>query len=208
MARFVIMVLVALSMLGCDSEDRYYCVAEGPPPDIGCFLCRGGDCWRQDPPERSACVTDTDCEAGAQCSSRGCVELCTDDAHCPLGTACTEEGLCLNPTETDPSPAPDPTADPSPGGPDGPSEPEGFCPTTPCQEGRLCLDGECRTPCDTDEDCAAVDASIRFCRSVVGRRLCLRSGEALSRCQLAIDCAFGELCEEGNCVAASGASAP
>jgi hypothetical protein len=67
----------------------------------------------------------------------------------------------------------------------------------------VCRRGQCRTPCDTDDQCARIDATIRFCAPVEGENLCVRSIEVLAECQLNIDCGLGDECVDGTCVEAS-----
>ena len=148
---------------------------EGPVEDRGCFLCRDGSCFEQSPPERDPCVSSVDCALGEICTDMGCIGQCSDPIECPIGTTCDASGLCLNPNEPDPTPREDepPVDDPPVDDPPDDPEPTGFCPETECQSGRVCRDGQCRTPCVTDDDCARVDSKIRFCRDVEGELLCV-----------------------------------
>jgi hypothetical protein len=67
----------------------------------------------------------------------------------------------------------------------------------------VCRKGQCRTPCETDDQCARIDATIRFCEPVEGENLCVRSSEVLAECQLNIDCGLGDECVDGSCVDAT-----
>ena len=53
------------------------------------------------------------------------------------------------------------------------------------------------------DECARIDATIRFCEPVEGENLCVRSSEVLAECQLNIDCGLGDECVDGSCVDAS-----
>ncbi|MGB5813485.1 MAG: hypothetical protein WBG86_23315 [Polyangiales bacterium] len=275
MTRFAILCVAALGLLGCDDDTLYFCTADGPPADRGCFLCRGDDCQPQAPPTRSICMDAVDCAVGEVCTNLGCTRECTEEFDCGIGTTCIDN-LCRNPIEPTPvivtsedpapSPAPDPPTgqcqfnfecgdsrvcvdgqclftcidEPCPGTqqcrdgacrpcmdqtcltncsddveceaheycsdfqcmPD--TRPQTFCPENDCQPGRVCRNGQCRTPCDTNDECARIDATIRFCASVGSENLCVRSVEVLAECQLNIDCGLGDECADGACVTTSG----
>jgi len=272
MKRFGLLSIASLflfsGLLGCNNDTRYFCVADGPISDRGCFLCRGDECDEQPAPTRIICMDDVDCAVGELCSDVGCLRECTEAQDCAIGTTCID-GLCLNPTEPQPElvsetkpdppvilcqfnfecgesricidgqclftcidqPCPD-TQQCTDGAcrpctdetcltncsddtqcadyeycsqfqciPD--TRPETFCPENECQPGRVCRRGQCRTPCDTDDQCARIDATIRFCAPVEGENLCVRSIEVLAECQLNIDCGLGDECVDGTCVKAS-----
>ena len=270
MKRFGILIIVFLGVAGCRDDSRYFCIADGPLSDRGCFLCRGEECEPQPAPERSVCMANQDCAVGEVCTSVGCVAGCEDEFDCPIGTTCGDNRLCMNPLEDDPDPMPD-DSDPStflcqfnfecgdsricidgeclqtciegpcPGTQqciDGTcrpctdatcltnctedaeceaneycssfqcvldTRPEPFCPENDCQPGRVCVRGQCRTPCETDDECARIDTTIRFCAPVSGQDLCVRSSEVLAECQLSIDCGLGEDCVDGACTLRSDA---
>ncbi len=257
MRRIGILFTALFGLAGCNDDATYVCVTEGPLDARGCFLCRGDDCTPQPPPDRAICLADEDCAVGEVCTGMGCVAECTDASTCPIGTTCSTSGLCLNPTEEEPSAAPFrcqfnfecgdaricidgdclqtcleapcPDGQECIGGACRPctdqaclasctedaecaeheycsgfqcvpdTRPEQFCPEHECQPGRICLRGQCRTPCESDEQCARTDAVIRFCAPVEGQNLCVRSIEVLAECQLSIDCGLGEECVDGAC---------
>ena len=127
------------------------------------------------------CPENQDCRDGAcrPCLDDACLTNCADDTDCAEGEYCS--GFqCLPDTR-----------------------PSTFCPENDCQPGRVCRRGQCRTPCETDDQCARIDATIRFCASVQGENLCVRSSEVLAECQLNIDCGLGDECVDGACVAMS-----
>jgi len=125
----------------------------------------------------SPCPDTQQCVAGAcrPCTDDTCLTRCTEDANCEEHEYCSSF-QCIPDTR-----------------------PEQFCPENECQPGRLCVRGQCRTPCETDEECARIDASIRFCAPVEEQNLCVRSSEVLAECQLNIDCGLGEECVDGSC---------
>ena len=271
MKRLGILFIALAGVAGCNDDSRYVCISDGPLSDRGCFICRGDECDPQAAPPRTTCLAEVDCAVDEVCTTIGCVAQCGDQYDCPIGTTCTEGGLCLNPLEGDPAlqgePDPQPDPDPEPFDcqfnfecadgricidgdclltcldspcpdtqqcvagacrpctdescltnctedaecgeleycsgfqciPD--TRPEQFCPENECQPGRVCVRGQCRTPCETDEQCARIDATIRFCAPVDEMNLCVRSSEVLAECQLNIDCGLGEECVDGACVA-------
>ena len=266
MKRFGILFIALFGVAGCNDDSRYVCISDGPLSDRGCFICRGDECAPQPPPERTLCLAEDDCAVGEICTTMGCAAECEDAYECPVGTTCSESGLCLNPLEEEPSEQ-EPEQEPEPQALrcqfnfecgdsricidgeclstclDGPcpgtqqcvagacrpcteetcltsctqdsecaeqeycssfqcipdTRPEQFCPENECQPGRVCVRGQCRTPCDTDDQCARIDATIRFCAPVEEMNLCVRSSEVLAECQLNIDCGLGEECVDGAC---------
>lgn len=122
-------------------------------------------------PETQQCV-DGACRP---CTDQSCLSSCAEDTDCGAEEYCSSF-QCIPDTR-----------------------PTQFCPEHECQEGRLCIRGQCRTPCETDEQCARIDATIRFCAPVDGQKLCVRSSEVLAECQLNIDCGLGEECVDGAC---------
>ena len=267
MKRIGILIITLFGVAGCDDDSRYFCIADGPLSDRGCFLCRGDECDAQPAPERTLCTNEADCANDEICTNIGCVAQCTDLYDCPIGTDCGDNGLCLNPLEEEPEPQEAPGPDPfrcqfnfecgdericidgdclmtclDAPCPDSQqcvagacrpctdqtcltncsddtqcaeheycdafqcvpdTRPEQFCPENDCQPGRVCVRGQCRTPCETDEQCARIDATIRFCAPVEEQNLCVRSSEVLAECQLNIDCGFGEECVDGSCALSS-----
>ena len=223
MKRFGLLIIALFGLAGCNNDSRYVCISDGPLSDRGCFLCRGDECHPQPAPQRALCVAAADCAVGEVCTILGCVGECTQEYECPLGTTCADNGLCLNPLDEEPDPPPfrcqfnfecddericidgeclltcvdAPCPD---------TRPEQFCPETDCQPGRVCVRGQCRTPCETDDECARIDATIRFCELVEEQNLCVRSIEVLAECQLNIDCGFGEECVDGACAVGSESS--
>ena len=164
-------------------------VGEDPDPDPGptdfrcqfnfeCGderICIDGDCLLTclDAP----CPDTQQCVAGAcrPCTDEGCLTNCADDTECGELEYCS--GFQCVPD----------------------TRPAQFCPENECQPGRICVRGQCRTPCETDDECARIDATIRFCAPVEDQNLCVRSSEVLSNCQLNIDCGLGEECVDGSC---------
>lgn len=273
MNRLGILCLLSLGVVGCSNDTRYFCIAEGPIEDRGCFLCEDEACEPQTPVPRQPCTSEADCAVGEVCTDLGCTATCTEPLECAFGTTCLD-GLCRNPLEPDPTVIGDPGTDPDPDPPapqcqfnfecgdgricidgqclftcldmpcpgtqqcrDGAcrpcmdescltncsddmdceaheycagfqcvpdTRPETFCPENPCQPGRVCRNGQCRTPCETNDECARIDATIRFCEPVGSEKLCVRSIEVLAECQLSIDCGLGDECVDGGCVTTSG----
>jgi len=142
-------------------------------------LCIDGECLLTclDAP----CPGTQQCVAGAcrPCTDDVCLTSCTEDSQCADHEYCSSF-QCIADTR-----------------------PAQFCPENECQDGRICLRGQCRTPCETSEECARIDATIRFCAPVGNQNLCVRSSEVLAECQLNIDCGLGEECVDGACALSS-----
>jgi len=142
-------------------------------------ICIDGDCLFTclDAP----CPDTQQCVAGAcrPCTEETCLTNCSEDAECEDFEYCGAF-QCIPDTR-----------------------PVAFCPENDCQPGRVCVRGQCRTPCETDEQCARIDATIRFCAPVEEMNLCVRSSEVLAECQLNIDCGLGEECVDGACASTS-----
>ncbi|MEM9729989.1 MAG: hypothetical protein AAF997_15520 [Myxococcota bacterium] len=130
-----------------------------------------------------ACPGTQQCRDGAcrPCLDDECLTNCSDDTQCEDHEYCSDF-QCIPDTR-----------------------PETFCPENACQEGRVCRNGQCRTPCETNDECGRIDATIRFCELVGDETLCVRSVEVLAECQLSIDCGLGDECVDGGCVTTSGA---
>ncbi len=127
------------------------------------------------------CPGEQDCVDGAicrPCPEGGCptVAACDDDVDCSDEEYC-EASRCVPDTRA-----------------------ARFCPDNACQPGRVCRRGQCRSVCQSDRECALLDASIRFCAPVADEKLCVRGIELLADCQLNIDCGLGEECVDGSCV--------
>ncbi len=161
---------------------------EPPPAPFSCQfnfecgdgrICIDGDCLFTclDAP----CPDTQQCVAGAcrPCTEETCLTNCSEDAECEDFEYCSAF-QCVPDTR-----------------------PVAFCPENDCQPGRVCVRGQCRTPCETDEQCARIDATIRFCAPVEEMNLCVRSSEVLAECQLNIDCGLGEECVDGACASTS-----
>ena len=161
---------------------------EGPkepePPPFRCQfnfecgdsrICIDGQCLSTclDAP----CPQDQECVDGAcrPCTDETCLSSCAEDTDCAEHEYCSSF-TCIPDTR-----------------------PEQFCPENECQPGRVCVRGKCRTPCESDDQCARIDATIRFCARVEEQNLCVRSSEVLAECQLNIDCGLGEECVDGAC---------
>jgi hypothetical protein len=192
---------------GCASEE-YYC------DDTGCYYCDGVGCRSVDPPERAPCRGDFECAEGQICTTTGCIPTCGGDGECAEGTSCSLDltrggggGLCVGPNE-DPEPKPgtcernadcdDPTLVCRDGlcQPDDRSCGSTGCSCTAssgCDDGFLCLDGECRAESDTCQfsyECSGPD----------GRNAECVDGECVLQCSEDADCAAGQRCSEGQCV--------
>lgn len=164
------------------------------PPGTACLnnecstICGGaGDCLPGDSCVGSFCRTNpTECTTSASCGTgEHCVEgRCLPDcagrgSSCAAGSACANDQFCR---------------------PD--FAPEAFCPATPCQTGRVCLDGVCRTPCTSDENCRMLDSQLPLCRldSASGMNLCVAESEVRPECRVQSDCsASGDDCQNGAC---------
>ncbi len=202
----------AADELGCFSCKGSSCKDVLPPPRPACegdFECTGLKvcttlgCTK-------ICSDDSTCARGTVCSDGLCLGpnearpdlkfvSCVQNGDCPRDDLICIDAVCeadspSNPRCTNDDQCADDeycanercTFD---------DRPQHFCPNTPCADGHICRNGQCRTPCDSDDECARIDASIRFCRD----NLCVRSSEILSNCELDLDCNNGERCVDGSC---------
>lgn len=174
------------------------------------------------------CQFDFQCSAGFTCANNRCRLLCGPGTICPSGTAC-EASLCqpIVGECVDSSDCPDLTTNCVEGtclrrcdeGCDTAIEvcdPEGFCrprtspdpeaPTPFCRkdadcDGSICLEGLCRTQCDSnapepDLICASHDGQVPLCGP---DDLCHAESELQSDCRVQRDCAEGQDCIDGSC---------
>ncbi len=172
------------------------------------------------------CQFDSQCAAGHVCVNNACTFPCPNDATCPDGTQCTG-GLCLPSDAEciDSSECPDLTTNCVEGsclrrcdegcnavtqecGDDGfcrtrwapdPVDDAPFCSAdTGCAGGaHVCVEGVCRTQCDTadpdpDAICASFDIQIPVCG---GQGLCERESD----CRTQSECGSGVDCIDGLC---------
>ncbi len=142
------------------------------PDDVAavCALYPCADCAEPSPPlDCTRCAVDDDCEVGALCRGGVCAAFCADDAACPDGWQCVDEGsgVC------------------------GPARcvPAGdVCPSAPALQGLPCLvDSDCGAPigacdlqrgvcalrcsgtadCADGETCRQVAAGLTVCRDPI-----------------------------------------
>ena len=74
--------------------------------------------------------------------------------------------------------------------------PNHFCESDDdCNEGAVCRNYVCRSPCTTNEECPRFDVSLTFCLDNV----CATTNEATSDCAEASDCMTGQSCIDGIC---------
>lgn len=179
-------------------------------------------------PIGEVCQFDFQCAAGFACVNNRCRLLCGPDTRCPTGTSC-QQSLCLPDVGecVDSSECPDLTTHCVEGvclrrcdaGCDDAIEvcdDQGFCrprtrpdpgaPTPFCQSdadcsGTLCVDGVCRTECDStapapDDICASFDGQLPICGA---DDLCYAPSELASDCGTQLDCSPGRDCIDGTC---------
>lgn len=174
------------------------------------------------------CQFDFQCSAGFTCTNNRCRLLCSPQTTCPSGTAC-EASLCQPVIGEciDSSDCPDLATNCVEGtclrrcdeGCDASIEvcdPEGFCrsrtspdpqaPTPFCRtdadcDGSICVEGLCRTACDSnapepDLICASRDGQVPLCGP---DDLCYAESELQSDCRVQGDCPDGQDCIDGSC---------
>lgn len=187
----------------------------------GTELCIEGYCRARD----AACELDRDCAPGNLCVNSECTEPCTADDTCSAGDTC-QDNFCRPASECDTSSScargehcvderclPDclpPGTTCTAGSYCAPEdqlcrpdwEPEPFCAEdSDCMAGRTCLDGVCRTPCDTmtDAECLTFDAQLPLCRPEAGAYYCFAEREESPECRVQADCTDGRDCVDGLC---------
>ena len=191
---------------------------------IGGELCLENLCT----PLVETCQFDFQCSAGFTCTNNRCRLLCGPQTTCPSGTAC-EASLCQPVIGEciDSSDCPDLATNCVEGtclrrcdeGCDASIEvcdPEGFCrsrtspdpqaPTPFCRtdadcDGSICVEGLCRTACDSnapepDLICASRDGQVPLCGP---DDLCYAESELQSDCRVQGDCPDGQDCIDGSC---------
>lgn len=192
--------------------------------------CVGGDLCIENlcTPLVETCQFDFQCSAGFTCANNRCRLLCGPQTTCPSGTAC-EASLCQPVIGEciDSSDCPDLATNCVEGtclrrcdeGCDASIEvcdPEGFCrsrtspdpqaPTPFCRtdadcDGSICVEGLCRTACDSsapepDLICASRDGQVPLCGP---DDLCYAESELQSDCRVQGDCPDGQDCIDGSC---------
>lgn len=179
-------------------------------------------------PTIETCQFDFQCAAGFTCTNNRCRLLCGDATRCPSGTAC-QGNLCLPRTGEciDSSDCPDLDTNCVEGiclrrcevGCDDDTElcdAHGFCrprtapdpnaPNPSCRSdldcnGTICVDGVCRTQCDSlapdpDAICASFDGQVPLCGP---DNLCYAPSEMQSDCRGQADCGAAQDCVDGRC---------
>lgn len=196
-------------------NDKGQCVPCLPENTPNCFICTpdglipvecvDGVC----DPETGDCV---DCIGGGDCGPN---EKCLD------GECVCKDGFVRNPVTGECEPAPECDKDS-----DCPDCEEcnqfGTCEPIQCPDGQVCVDGECKTPCDNGVDCPdgyGCDPDTGFCEKCSDQdcttaecaRLlgceCNSSGDCVdsdncdrSECNALSDCPEGCVCYRGQCV--------
>lgn len=137
---------------------------------VGDQVCTDGFCRPRPPATEPECRTNDACATGEFCEDGRCVAECTSDAMCADGLYC-RAGRCV----VDDRPRP-------------------FCETdADCRF--ACVNGVCRTPCETSRECAEVDVQFSVCFE----SFCSTANEATSDCAISEDCAEGRECIDGIC---------
>ena len=160
-------------------------------PASGCNTdadCKGSrrciDGWCRE----GGCTQDSDCGEKQLCQNSVCVDVaCIDHTHCLPEQYCDDSNNCVNDecgTDADCAMGEE-------------CAPEGFCRPeqvqtctvdTECDQGELCLSGECQIPpsCTEDADCPA-------------DTVC-QGGRCARPCTVDSDCGdFGYTCQDGHC---------
>jgi hypothetical protein len=195
-------------------NDKGQCVPCLPENTPNCFICTpdglipvecvDGVC----DPETGDCV---DCIGGGDCEPN---EKCLD------GDCVCKDGFVRNPVTGECEPAPECDNDS-----DCPACEQcnqyGFCEPIECPEGQVCVDGECKTPCENGVDCPDgygcnpdtgfcekcedQDCSTPNCEKLLGcecsNNQCVDADNCnQERCNNTFDCPEGCVCYQGQCV--------
>ncbi len=136
---------------------------------VGGQICIDNFC-QDDTAPVPECVRNETCETGEVCEDGRCVAECDRDRDCGDGLYC-RSGRCA----VDDRPRP-------------------FCEVdADCRF--ACVNGVCRTPCETSRMCAEVDVQFSVCFE----DYCATANEATSDCSISADCASGRECIDGIC---------
>lgn len=132
--------------------------------------CESGSC-RQGAPE---CQASSDCSAG-RCVNGACVNECAAETPCVNANEVCEGGVCV------PDWRPRPTCSDE----------------MPCADGHVCVEGLCRTPCNSGmaAECLSFDHQLSVCGE---DRFCYSNHEAMPECKQASDC-DSNICANGYC---------
>jgi hypothetical protein len=161
--------------------------------------CVAGDTCNQTShfcePAVDDCVTSSTCASGQHCVNARCL----DDCHAS-GSTCAggahQTAYCASSSDMFCHPS---------------WQPQPFCPATPCQPGRACLSGVCRTPCPMgatsqamgNAQCNSIDSSLPYCLmdSASGMWLCNASMSTTPGCRTNADCTTSaqHLCVNATC---------
>ncbi len=136
---------------------------------VGGQICIDNFC-QDDTAPVPECVRNETCETGEVCEDGRCVAECDRDRDCGDGLYC-RSGRCA----VDDRPRP-------------------FCEVdADCRF--ACVNGVCRTPCETSRMCAEVDVQFSACFE----DYCATANEATRDCSISADCASGRECIDGSC---------
>lgn len=179
-------------------------------------------------PVIETCQFDFQCAAGFTCANNRCRLLCGGTTRCPSGTACQDslclpaagqcidssdcpdlatncvEGACLRRCDSgcdDATELCDAESFCRPRTTPDPNAPNPFCRADLDCDGSICVEGVCRTECNTmapdpDAICESFDGQVPLCGL---DNLCYAPSEALSDCRTKSDCIDGQDCIDGAC---------
>jgi len=138
--------------------------------------CESGFCR----PDYTECTGTSDCGAGEHCVGGRCLDDCRTSGLCASDLdLCDEDEFCRPDWERQPFCTPE-TVD------------------TDCAPGSVCVEGACRTPCDTgtDRECMETDPILAVCADDM---LCYTENETAPECSDERGCDPGDDCVDASC---------
>lgn len=171
--------LLAFGAAGCPETPNPNATA-GYCDGSGCFECDANKhCWQI---PNSKCGSDTDCSAGAVCTSIGCALPCSVQSQCGDNEICVT-GYCA---------------------PAGFTDVHKFSPATACQTDagceatEFCESGKCVPRCKSDDDCGP-DSVCAPCGKCQPKGKPATCGASQNYCSEQVSCGTGKSCVNNLC---------